>query len=252
MRISERQRQLLALLKTHVFCSVEHLAQSTYTSPSSIRRDLSYLQTQGLVRRTHGGASLAEDPAYVPALQNRMLRNVPEKRRIARLAAQLVEDGMSVLLDGSSTASFLLPHLAQHQRIQLFTNSMTTALQATELGIATHCLGGRCVRNGAVLAGEETCRAVSELYTDLFFFSSQCLDETGRITDSTQEENELRQAMLRQARTRVFLCDSAKFGKRTLYRLGHLRDLDAAVFDRPYPQLGDTGCCRLLFGEGED
>ncbi len=248
MRVTERQEKILELLKSDVFCTVERLAQVTYTSPSSIRRDLAYLQTQGLVRRTHGGVSLAESAAYAPALQNRLTKNVAEKRKLARLAARFLKDGISVMLDGSSTASFLLPHLAEHKNLRLFTNSMTTAMRAGELGIATTCIGGRSVRNGAVLAGEGACRAVEELYVDILFFSSQYLDEDGIISDSTPEENELRKVMLRHARQTVFLCDSSKFGKRTLYTLTGLDQISAAVFDCAFSELSCQNCCRIISG----
>ncbi len=242
MRMTERQQQIIDLLKKHIFCTVEQLSQLTFTSTSSIRRDLAKLQTQGLVNRTHGGASLAEESVHAPALKNRLTKCVAEKRKIARIAAEFLSDDISVMLDGSSTASFLLPYLADYQNIRLFTNSMTTAMQAAELGITTTCLGGNCVRNGAVLAGEQTCREVAGLYVDVLFFSSQCLDHRGIITDSTPEENELRKIMLQHAATTVFLCDGTKFGKRTLYALTDLGRISAAVFDRPFSALSGTHC----------
>lgn len=245
MNISERQQQILKLLENAVFHTVSQLAAATYTSPSSIRRDLTVLQNRGLVTRTHGGATLNASDAKAPALQNRMTKNVTQKRRIAKIAASLLHDDMSVMLDGSSTASFLLPYLAENKNITLFTNSMTTAIRATELGIRTHCLGGRAVRNSAVLAGEETCRAVSELFVDILFFSSQCLDKDGTISDSTLEENQLRKQMLHNARQTVFLCDGDKFGKKTLYKLANLNQIDTAVFDRPLPDHKTS--CQILY-----
>ena len=244
MSISERQQQILSILEKDIFRTVDQLASATYTSPSSIRRDLAALQNRGLVTRTHGGAALSASDAKAPALQNRMTKNVTEKRRIAKRAAALLHDDMSVMVDGSSTASFLLPFLAEYKNIRLFTNSMSTAIRAIELGISTHCLGGSAVRSSTVLAGEETCRAVSQLYVDVLFFSSQCLDDQGVISDSTEEENALRRQMLQSARRTVFLCDGDKFGKRALYKLADLSEVDTAVFDRPYPQLHDN--CEIL------
>lgn len=237
MSISERQQQILKLLETNVFQTVQQLAAITYTSPSSIRRDLTALQNRGLVTRTHGGVTLSTSDVQAPALQNRMSQNVTQKRRIAKTASSLLHDDMSVMLDGSSTASFLLPYLAERKNIKLFTNSMTTAIRAIELGISTHCLGGKAVRGSAVLAGEETCQAVSQLYVDILFFSSQCLDKNGVISDSTEEENQLRKYMLSSAKHIVFLCDGDKFEKRALYQLTTLNQIDTAVFDREFPGL---------------
>lgn len=244
MRISDRQQQILSILEKEGFCTSEQLSQRTYISPSSIRRDLAALHNLGLISRTHGGAALTVPGAQAPALHNRMSKNVTEKRRIAKKAAGLLQDGMSVMLDGSSTANFLLPYLAERKKICLFTNSLSTAMRAIELGITTHCLGGRAVRNSAVLAGDETCRAVDGLYVDILFFSSQCLDRQGLISDSTEEENQLRKHMLRHARQKVFLCDSSKFGSRTLYTLTTLDNVDTAVFDRAFDGL--SASCNIL------
>lgn len=72
MSVTQRQQQIMKLLEEHVFCTVDFLAGRTYTSPSSIRRDLAQMETQGLVHRTHGGVSLNEPGARTPSLQNRL------------------------------------------------------------------------------------------------------------------------------------------------------------------------------------
>lgn len=244
MSISERQQQILKLLEEQTFCTVQQLAEMTYISPSSIRRDLAILQSRGLIHRTHGGAALSAPGDKVPALRDRLTKNVAEKRSIAKKAAALLRDGQSVMLDGSSTASFLLPYIAEHTDMILFTNSMSTALRAIELGISTNCLGGRSVRESPVLSGEATYEAVSKLHVDILFFSSQYLDENGVISDSTAEENHLRQLMIRGAVQSVFLCDSDKFGQRALHELERLDRIDTAVFDKPFPGLKTV--CKIL------
>ncbi len=244
MSISQRQQQILDLLQKDLYLTVQHLSQLTYTSPSSIRRDLTALQKQGLVHRTHGGVSLTAPGDRVPALRQRLTKNVDLKRRIAKKAASLLKDGQSILLDGSSTAGFLLPYIAEHRQIELYTNSMETAMRALELGISTHCIGGHCVGESPVLSGEAAYLAISQLYVDILFFSSQCLDSNGIISDATQEENHLRKLMIRHARESVFLCDSGKFGSRALHTLASLSDIHTAVFDRPYKGLYAT--CMIL------
>ena len=69
------------------------------------------------------------------------------------------------------------------------------------------------------------------------FFSSQSLDKNGVISDSTEEENFVRRLMLERAKTTVFLCDSEKFGRTSLYNLTTLDEIDYAVLARPYEEL---------------
>ena len=241
MSISNRQNSILEILNERHYITVEELAKITFTSPSSIRRDLTYLQNNGLVKRSHGGVTLPEPIKGVASFHDRIQKNIREKRLIAKKAATLLRDGQSILLDGSSTASFMLPFIAKLVSPTLFTNNLTTALNAIELGIETHCIGGHSLNGSAVLTGPEAYRFLEEVHTDILFFSSQCVDIEGNISDSVQEETYVRQRMLKAAKTKVFLCDSEKFGKTALYRLASMDEVDFAVFDRDFDGL-DAKC----------
>ena len=237
MSMTERQEEILKILGDRTYITVNELARITYTSPSSIRRDLAAMQNVGLIKRSHGGVSLPGSVSGVAGFYDRTHRNIKEKRAIAKKAAELLREGQSIMLDGSSTASFMLPYIAKLGSVTLFTNNLETALQAIKLGIDTHCLGGRSLGGSAALVGTETHKALSDIRADIFFFSAQYLDSTGLISDSLDEENYLRQVMLTHANTTVFLCDSEKFGKTSTYKLTQLDDVDYAVFDKPYDGL---------------
>ena len=141
------------------------------------------------------------------------------------------------MLDGSSTAGFMVPHIAKHKDMVLFTNNMQTAINAVNFGIQTHCIGGASVNGSAVLSGEQAYGVVANVFPDILFFSSQCVDRDGYIYDPILEEHHIRELMLKNAACRVFLCDGEKFGKRSLYCLGAVDDIDVCVFDRPLPDL---------------
>lgn len=236
MSISERQEKILNIVNQRSFITVDELSQMTYTSASSIRRDLTHLQNMGLVKRTHGGVSVPDLANGVASFYDRTKKNVAQKRIIAKKAASLLCDGQSILLDSSSSAGFLLPYIAKLEGATVFTNNLATALRGVELGINTHCLGGHAVL-GASLAGIETYNAIGNINVDILFFSSQFVDKNGVISDSTAEETYARQLMHAKAKTRVFLCDSDKFGKLGVYSLCNINDIDIAVFDKEYSGL---------------
>lgn len=244
MSISQRQKQILNILNERSFITVQELSSLMFTSASSIRRDLTYLQNNGLVKRLHGGVSTVPPMANVASFYDRTHKNVKEKRFIAQKASILLKDGQTLLLDSSTTVTFLLPYIAKHQNITVFTNNLTTALQAIELGIQTHCLGGHAINGSTALSGPETFAALSGIMADVLFFSSQSLDNQGNISDATEEENYVRRIMLNSAKTRVFLCDSEKFRSRNTYSLCNLNAADYAVFDVPFPELSTD--CKIL------
>lgn len=244
MSISERQKQILEILEENGFASVERLSELTYTSPSSIRRDLSHLQNLSLIKRTHGGASALREINQAVPLSSRMTKNLTEKRLIAKKASVFLHDGQSVMLDGSSTAGFMIPYIAKHRDMILFTNNMLTAINAINYGIVTHCIGGCSVNRSAVLSGAHAYETVSGLHPDILFFSSQSLDRNGYIYDPIAEENYIRTLMLKNAKYRVFLCDSEKFGGTSLYQLTHVDEIDACVFDKNWSDLHVN--CRIV------
>lgn len=244
MSISERQKQILAILNERSFITVQELSDLTFTSASSIRRDLTYLQDNGLAKRLHGGVSSVSPLTNVASFYDRIHKNVKEKRMIAQKASILLKDGQTVLLDSSSTATFLLPHIAKHHNITVFTNNLSTALRAIELGINTHCLGGHAVNGSTALSGTETFSALANLTIDILFFSSQSIDKDGNISDMTEEENYVRKLMLHSAKTSVFLCDREKFNMQSTYTLCNLNEIQYAVFDSPYSDLETS--CKLL------
>lgn len=237
MSITERQNEIIELLDKEGSLSVARLAELTYISPSSIRRDLGRLEQMGYVKRTHGGATLPHMLGRAPSLPNRMQESVGAKRVIAKRAIALVKEGMSVMLDASSTSSYLVPHLARIKDVTVFTNNMATAMSAISHGLNTYCLGGSSIGGSVALGGSITEAAIASLTPDLLFFSSRGLSEDGIITDPTEEENHLRKLMIAKAKKSVFLCDGVKFGSVCLHRLATLDEIDYAVFDQPFPAL---------------
>ncbi len=244
MSITKRQEEILEHLNEHTFLTVERLAELTYTSPSSIRRDLARLQNLSLIKRTHGGASIFNAINQAIPFNSRISKNITEKRQIAKKAASLLHDGQSVMLDGSSTAGFLIPYIAKHKDMMVFTNNMLTAINAVNYGIPTHCIGGYSVDCSAVLSGTQAYRTIAELQPDILFFASKSLSRRGVISDPVAEENYLRSLMLTHAKFSVFLCDSEKFDSESLYVLTELDQIDACVFDKPFPELKTK--CRIL------
>jgi len=237
MSISERQNEILKIIGENIYASVNELSKLTFTSPSSIRRDLARLENLGLVNRSYGGASLPEMNGRVAGFYNRCTKNIKEKRVIAQKAASVLKNGQSILLDSSTTASFMIPYIAKMDSAVVFTNNLEIAVSAIKQGICTHCVGGASINGSVSLGGSQTYRALSNISADIMFFSSQSLSIDGVITDSTEEENYVRSLMLERADKTVFLCDSTKFNTKSLYTLNSLDNIDYAVFDRDFDGL---------------
>ena len=237
MGISERQNEILKIIGENTYVSVNELSRRTFTSPSSIRRDLTRLENLGLVNRSYGGASLPEINGRVAGFYNRLTKSIKEKRLIAQKASALLKSGQSILLDSSTTASFMIPYIAKIDSAVVFTNNLEIAVSAIKQGICTHCVGGSSINGSVSLGGSQAYKALSDISVDIMFFSSQSLSIDGMISDSTEEENYVRSVMLERANKTVFLCDSTKFNTKSLYTLTSLDCIDYVVFDKDFDEL---------------
>ncbi|MBQ9783329.1 MAG: DeoR/GlpR transcriptional regulator [Clostridia bacterium] len=233
MKTNEREKQILELLQEQRFASVTDLAAALYTSPSSIRRDLTHMQSAGLVRRNYGGVVLCDREHTPTPASVRLEENKATKKQIARKASAFLHDNMTVFLDGSTTVSYMAEYFAEFQNITVFTNNLRTASQLIERSVDTYCIGGRSVLQSHVMGGSYAEDMIRNLHADIVFFSSFALSDDGVISDCTMEENALRKLMLARSDCRVFLCDSSKFHRFSTHRLCSVDEIEHCVFDQP-------------------
>lgn len=231
MKRNERSDAILDVLHNQRFASVNELAQRLYISPSSVRRQLIAMEQDGLVSRNYGGVFLKNDTAQSAPFPVRMEKNHHLKRQIAQKAAEEFKDGQTVLLDDSSTAFYLLKHIAAHKNMTVFTNNLYTAIQAVELSIPLYMIGGTSTLQSATMCGGYAWDMLSKIHADLFFFSAASLADNGDISDCNEETGTVRRMMLTRAKRKIFLCDSGKFFGRSAHLICNLKDVDAVYSD---------------------
>ncbi len=232
MENTDREKAILAKIEENGFAGVEELSKALYISPSSIRRDLTSLERKKLIKRVYGGAVLIESVNSNTPFDSRVTKNVEQKKKAAQNAAHLLSDSMSVMLDGSSTAMQMLKHIKAHRNIQLFTNNTYTFRLAVEMGINACCIGGRPSADASSLSGELAEETVEKIFPDILFFSAKYINDNGDITDSLQGETRLRRIMLKNAKTTVFLYDTEKCGKTSLYKVCNISEVDYSFCEK--------------------
>lgn len=237
MYSNERQDEIMRRLQIQGTVSVAALAAELYASEATVRRDLSELERQGLLRRIHGAATLSSGAEREVPMSLREREGHAEKSRIAEAAVALVKNGDTLLLDASSTVLHLVPLLTRFEEITVITNGPKTSLALAERQIKNYCTGGLLLGQSLAYIGPLAERLIREVQADIAFFSCRGLGENGRLSDSSLEEISIRQVMMKHAAKRVCLCDSNKLGKEYLHTLCAAEDLDALFCDRPLPFL---------------
>ncbi|MBQ9393143.1 MAG: DeoR/GlpR transcriptional regulator [Oscillospiraceae bacterium] len=227
----EREQQILYILNSsNGFVTVKHLCEMLYASESSVRRDLKALEQQGLVKHIYGGAQLVGGFSGIITFDLRTRQNVAAKRAIAHKAATLVAEGSVVFLDQSSTAFYLAEELASRSTLTVVTNNAEILLLLSRSNVRVVASGGYVSQeNRNCLLGGDACKTFESIYAEYMFFSARSLSREGIISDCDREEILVRNAMMENARQRVFLCDSSKFDSRSPYRQCSLNDVDYLV-----------------------
>lgn len=225
----ERHEEIMNILERDKSISVNKLSKLLYVSAPTIRRDLSILEEQGKVLRTHGGVVLREAAEKEIPLMYREEQNSRSKQVIAEKAARLISDGNVIFLDASSTVAHLVPHLKKFNDIIVVTNSPKTSLRLGEENIKNYCTGGLLLAHSIAYVGNEAEDFVSNINADIFFFSSRGYIDDGYITDSSVEEAAVKKAMMKHADRCYYLCDSSKKNKKYMYNICSVSDVDEII-----------------------
>lgn len=218
---------LIRLIEENGFATVKYLAKVTFTSESTVRRQLTELENMGLIKRSYGGAEMRKDNVNTP-IELRLQKNHKAKDTIARKAAEFIYDNETVFIDGSSTCLHMGQYLSAKKGLTVYTYAAELCAILAAHGISVYCLGGRYDKVSKVFTGEYAIKMIESIYFDAFFFSDSGFCD-GIISDYNEAETHMRRALLAQSARKYFLCDSEKFGKRSPYILCTEKDVDGII-----------------------
>ena len=229
---SVRQKEILELLGKNSAVSVAELCETLYASAPTIRRDLQFLEKEGLIRRTHGGAMLLRGAAAESPFTIRSGENGSAKEQLAAEAEALISDGMTLFLDSSSTVLHLARRLGRFRELTVITNGIRTAEVLSDFPhLTVFSTGGRVRPHSKSFIGTAACDFIRAHRADYCFFSSQGVSEENGATEANEEEALLKRAYLAGSRKAVLLFDERKWGKEYCARICYLTEL-SAVFRR--------------------
>ncbi len=225
---TERMNEIIKILKKYQYVTVDYLVKEIRYSPASIRRDLTLLENQGLVKRSYGGVSLKGEVFSPFVFRQHSMKTV--KNRIAAKAATLIKDYDTVLIDGSSSAQYIGHYLVKKKGITTITNNMLLASFLGENGVQTYCTGGCISELPGILQGDITANSFSSFHADIMFFSATGYSD-GTIFSRDEASTRSHRIMLANAEKKVFLCSGDKIDHRYKYKVCDLDSIDCFVTD---------------------
>ncbi|MBP2448450.1 DeoR/GlpR family DNA-binding transcription regulator [Rhizobium leguminosarum] len=235
----KRKTHILQTISAEETITVADLAASLDVSEMTIRRDLSELEKEGLLKRVHGGAVSSHGRSYEPPFTLRRDQATDAKRRIAEVAASMVEEGDSLALDVGSTVLELAKQLSKRRGLTIVTPSVRILNHFINNKDIRLIVTGGILRNGEEsLVGDLAAQAFRGLFVDKLFLGVGGLDAQNGLTEYNWDDALVKRAMIGSAKEVILLIDSSKFGRSAFAKIAELRDIHVVVTDvRPPPEL---------------
>ena len=240
MLAPERHALILQHLQSHGSASLATLMELTGASGSTLRRDLRELSTRdGALRRTHGGvvSNLLDTATYEPPSQVAQHLHAEEKRAIGRAAAELIDEGQSVVFDsGSTVVEAARAVVGRGLGIIAITNDLTVAQILNGSARVRLIVTGGTVRHGSnTLHGFPGHVLLQEIQADVMLLGAHAISDEG-LSESSIEIAEMKRRMMAAARRVILLADASKFGRRAFARICGLHEIHTLVSDKQPPE----------------
>ncbi|WP_380160039.1 DeoR/GlpR family DNA-binding transcription regulator [Kineococcus sp. R86509] len=214
---TETRRSAIVDLAHEGLANVETLASRFDVSPSTIRRDLAILTTEGRIARTYGGA-IPIGAHSESTLRQRMDQAHSAKVAIGQWAATQITTGDTVLLDVGSTVGALAAALTGARGLTVITASLTVVTELSDAGgVVVECLGGRLRPLSQGFLGPLTEAALERVSADAVFLGTDGISDEGEICEADLGQVRLKELMVRRAERVYVLAHGEKIGARPFH-----------------------------------
>lgn len=236
MSAEERQREIVGTARRTGSVDVGVLAAELGVAKETVRRDLRVLEQHGLLRRTHGGAYPVESPGFETTLAYRTTMHVPEKRRIAAAAADLLGEAETVFIDEGFTPQLIAEALPGDRPLTVVTASLAAARTLAQSDQITVLLLGGRVRGGTLATVDHwTTKMLAGFVIDLAYLGANGISRDHGLTTPDPAVGEVKAQAVRAARRRVFAGMHTKFGAVSFCRFAGVGEFEAIVTSTGLP-----------------
>ncbi len=230
--IAERRKIILDNIFQNGFVRVADLAEQLSVTQTTIRKDLSYLEGQGLLYRAYGSALPTTAQVMDISLNTKKLINFKKKQRIAARAVELLQENDSIIMGAGSTLEVMAEMLKPKGRLNVVTPAVNISMALGDMsGVSVMQLGGILYGNSFCVIGSEAKSQLENLHCSKLFFGVDGIDPEVGVTCATVEEAELLARMTRIVSTTIVLADSSKIRYRGFRRICGCEDVDILITD---------------------
>lgn len=230
MLAAERKRRILEYVRKYNTATVSILAKQFQVHEATIRRDLSEIEQEGVLRRTHGGVVMEEWTNGEPSFSERSEQSIDEKMRIGKMAASLVQDGDHIIIDSGTTTLHIARNLVNHTNLTVVTNDFNVASELRDAPrVKVILTGGELYPSSYMLNGMLTDYALKSLHVVKAFIGTPALHPQHGIMHPEAQLVPAKQGMIRAAREIIVVADHHKLGKLSLHTVAPTSAIHALI-----------------------
>jgi DeoR family transcriptional regulator, aga operon transcriptional repressor len=237
MSTKNRLDQIKKFIEQNQRVDIEEISREFDISTATARRDLDQLSEEGLIQRIHGGATaLRKAPPELP-VHLRGIRQAEEKACIGRVAAGLINDGDTILMEGGTTVYEVAKNLFDKKNITVITNSIMVAnIVSDQPEINLFVLGGFLRRSEQITYGLYTEQILSDLYVDKVFMGVRSISPRRGIALDFLPDLSTERLFLKKGKEVIIVADHTKFMQEATTTIGRLSDIHHIVTDNKTPE----------------
>jgi DeoR family transcriptional regulator, deoxyribose operon repressor len=232
---NNRKKNIISLLQQKEKATISEIAGILNVSNMTVRRDLTEMEKEGFIRRTHGGAILSsgtitiEDPYTI---NKETTRNIRQKSVIGEKAASLINPNEIIFFDSGSTTYFVAKFVDKKMPFTAVCYTFKNAIEFYKWrDVNLVLMGGFLHRESNIFHSINGISQISNIRVDKAFISAAGVDEDLGLTTYFYFEADIKKAMIAAAKQRILVVDSSKFGKVSITFFASLGDIDMIITD---------------------
>ncbi len=233
----QRRAKILELIESEGQVQVLRLSKMFRVSTVTIRNDLDHLEKKNLLIRTRGGAIRPQRVGIDFKLNEKAQKHFKEKQAIGRKAAELIQDGDTIILDSGTTTMEIAKNLGNFKNLTVITNALNIAQQLADFtNIRVLVPGGILRKNALSLVGPMAETAIRNYFCDKLFLGVDGIDAQYGISTPNVEEAYLNRIMIDISREVFVVTDSSKFNKRSFALIAPMAKVNGVITDAHIPE----------------
>ncbi len=211
MLAEERCDKIVSLVNERKSVTVQELMDYLGASESTVRRDLSSLDSRGEIVKVYGGAVAVTVKPHDDDVRQRRILFPEEKKLISKHAASLVQKDDFVYIDAGTTTEYIIDYLTERDAVYV-TNAVSHAKKLTQNGFTVYLAGGRLKQSTEAVIGSTAANFITRYNFTIGFWGTNGIHRTMGFTTPDPEEADIKRVSMSRCKRRFIVADSSKFG----------------------------------------